>query len=229
MPEKIKDLLRSKWIRLLLIIPFLALATFITWPLPALIFGDPILKAFVFIKLYWRTLIVFVLFACAVVLFIIYLWPLVKCLLRKMYTYISLRRACRDYKYKYKTVRFPFASFKGLHKREDVKIITPKETYALHFVDVIYPSRSVITVSSSEYSVTKKALKKKAKKVKEPKNFVIPDFSADTDVKHVFLVSSSKCEARIIRGTGNEILANGDKFNSMMFFHADGFVRFLKR
>ncbi|MBR4934191.1 MAG: hypothetical protein IKZ03_07010, partial [Clostridia bacterium] len=63
MPEKLKALLQSKWIRLLLIIPFLALATIITWPLPAIIIGDPIIAVGVFISTYWRTLILYAVFA----------------------------------------------------------------------------------------------------------------------------------------------------------------------
>ncbi len=212
-----------------MIIPFLALATFITWPLPAIIFGDPILQVFAFITLYWRTLLVYALFACAVVLFVIYLWPIIKHSLHKIYIYISLHNVCKNYKYKFKMVRFPISAFKGLQRKEDIKITTYKDTYCVHYIDVLYPVKSVITVSDSAYSITKKALKKKVEKVKEPKSFDIPVFYADTDVKHVFLVSSSKCETHIIRGTTNEILANGDKFNSMVFYYADGFVRFLKR
>lgn len=229
MPEKLKDLLRSKWIRLLLIIPFLALATFITWPLPAIIFGDPILKAFVFIKLYWRTLIVFALLACAVVLFIIYLWPIVRYLCHKIFIYSSIRKACKSNKYKFKAIRMPFASVKGLQNSEDIRITTYKETYAVHFIDLLYPSRSGITVKDNEYWITQKSTKKKSAETKEFKHRLIPDFSSSKDVKHVFLVQSSKCETRIFRGTGYEILMNDAKFNSMVFYYADGFIRFLKR
>ena len=228
MPEKLKALLQSKWIRLLLIIPFLALATIITWPLPAIIIGDPIIAVGIFFATYWRALVLYVVFAVALVLTIIYLLPIFKCGILKLSTYASLKNACRNYKYKLKLTRFPFASLRGIGKREDVRIITPREVYALHFVDVIYPSRSVITVSGNEYSISRRALKKKTEKVKTPKRIPLPDVSADTSVRHVFLVQSTKCEARIIRGTSNEILLNGAKFNSMVFYYAIDFVRFLR-
>ena len=217
MPEKLKALLQSKWIRLFLIIPFLALATIITWPLPAIIIGDPIIAVGVFISTYWRTLILYAVFAVALVLTLIYLLPVFKCAILKLSTYASLRNACNNYKYKLKLTRFPLASLGGIGKREDIRIITPKEVYALHFVDVIYPSRSVITVSDNEYSISRRALK-----------IPLPDVSCDTSVCHVFLVQSTKCEARIIRGTSNEILLNGAKFNSMVFYYGIDFVRFLR-
>lgn len=230
MLDKIKSFFTSKkFVTFLLCLPFLCLIIIITWPFPAILFVDPILHLLLFISLYWKTLISVLALSSAVVLFILYLWPIVKLLLHKIYIYISLYRVCRKNKYTLKIIRSPFASFNGLLNIEDIKIKTSKDTYCIHFVDIISPAKKIIDVSNSQYSITYKEAKKKSKKVKEPKIFDIPEFPSDTVNTHVFFVPSSSAEVRIIRNNNREVLANGGKLNSMLFFYANAFIRMLKR
>ncbi len=219
--------LRSKWFPILLILPFIALFILITWPLPAIIFVDPILKALLFIKPYWRSLIFFAVLIAIGVTFFVILLPMLKYALHKIYVYVTLKKICKDYKYKLKVIRFPFASLRGISLKEDLTVTMYNASYAVHFVDLLYPAKSFISISGDKYSINR--IRQKGKSSKKTAEFNIPDFSDDTSVKHVFLPLSSKSEVRIVRVNGMQILANGDKFNSMTFYFADGFMRFLKR
>ncbi len=216
--DKIKSIFKNKkFITFLLCLPFVSLVIFITWPLPAIIIGDPIIHLYVFVKLYWKMLVSILLIITATILFAFCIWPIVKYLLHKIYIYVSLYRICSKNKYKFETVRSPLASFKGLRSDEDIKITTPEDTYRIHFVDVIRTSKTVIDVSAAQYSITYKESKKTAKKVKDPKPFDIPEFPSYTASCHIFLVSSPRTEVRILRGNNRELMANESKFNSMIF------------
>lgn len=219
--------LRSKWFRILLILPFIALFILITWPLTAIVFVDPILKALLFIKLYWRSLIFFAVLIAIGITFLVVLLPILKYVLHKIYVYAVLKKICKDYKYKLKVARFPFASLSGISSKEDLTVTMHDASYAVHFIDLLYPAKSYISISDDMYTVNR--IRRKGKEPKQTAEFAIPDFSGDTSVKHVYLPLSSKVEVRIFRGNEMQILANGDKFNSMTFYFSDGFLRFLKR
>ncbi len=225
MPEKLKNFFKCKlFINLLIIVPLVILILLFTWPLPKIFVVDLFLTIYGFSVLYWRSLIVWSLFAGAVVIFIMYLWPFIKYLTLKICNYISLHNVCRKNKYQIKTVRSPFVFSKQIRQKEDIKIVTPQETYCIHFVDVIYPSRSVVVVLDSGYTITSK----KSRKQKHAQ-LCIPDFSGDVTETHVFTVQSLKLEARIEKSNRVDALTSHDTFDGMTFFYFDHLMRMLRR
>lgn len=226
MLDKIKSLFKNgKFISFLLCLPFICVVIFVTWPLPAIIFIDPIISLISFIGLFGRTLVIYLVLFLVIALFMIFVWPITKYYFFKARTYYSLLRICRKNKYKFKIVRSPFASLQGLNDIEDIKITTPRDTYCIHYVDIIRPSKYIINITDSQYSIMNKPKKKQSQKIKEPKIFDLPDFSSSTTT-NVFLLQLNNTEARL---NSREILANNAKFNSMVFYYADGFIRMLKR
>lgn len=225
MLDKIKSLFKNgKFISFLLCLPFICVVIFVLWPLPLLMVVYPILYIKLFIELYWRIVIIYFILFSAIALFIIFVWPILMYTFLKVRTYYSLLRICRKNKYKFKIVRSPFASLKGLAVVEDIKITTPRDTFCIHYVDIIRPSKYLIDVTSTQYTV----MYKKTKKIKLVKDFDFSVFSSSKDT-HVFFIQSPNLLVRFVKGNNRDTLENNAKFNSMVFYYSGGFTRMLNR
>ncbi len=225
MLDKITSLFKNrKFISFLLCLPFICVVIFVTWPLPAIILIDPIISLISFVGLFGRTLVIYLILFSVIALFMIFVWPIAKYSFLKARTYSSLRHICRKNKYKFKIVRSPFASLKGLAVVEDIKITTPRETFCIHYVDIIRPSKYLIDVNSTQYTV----MYKKTKQIKLVKDFDFSVFSSSKDT-NVFFIQSPNLVVRLIKGNNRETLENNAKFNSMVFYYSGGFIRMLNR
>lgn len=225
MPEKLKALLKKRYIGILLILPFLAFLVIFTWPLTAIFIIEPIMKFFYFFYLNWRILIIYAILGTIVAMFVGFILPYGKFILHKLRVYTSLRRACKRNKYKFNATRFSLGFGKEIRETEDIKITTQKGTYLIHLVGLVYPAKRFIQLEGEQY----KFIKKKKNVIIESGPFGIPEFPADGDNKHIFMLLSPKTEFRIHKGSSINMIASNTEFKSMVFYYAEEFIQMLKR
>ena len=229
MPEKLKALLKKRYIGILLILPFLIFAVIFTWPLAAILFIDPLLSFFGFFFVYWRILLLYAVLGTAVALFVIYALPYGKYILHKTFVYLSLHRACKKHKHKLHVSRFSFGFSKVIREAEDIKVVTPRETYLIHLIGFVYPDKGRVQLFSDQYKIIKKPKKKKANVIIESDPIDLPEFSTNCEGKHIFMLLSTKTEFQIHKGSGIETIASNTKIRSMVFYYAEEFIPMLKR
>ena len=129
----------------------------ITWPLPLMIFGDigGGLVGFFTHTEFWTSVGVVLGVLLVAALAIVFAWPLIAFLVKRIYVYVSLVCLCAGRKYKFRMIRAPFASLKKMAANGDIMISSSDGTLHLHFLDVVYPRKRMLTFpNESEYVIT---------------------------------------------------------------------------
>ncbi len=129
----------------------------LTWPLPLMLFGDLFawLIGFFSHTIFWSSVGVVLAILLAVVLFILFVWPWVTFVVKRIGAYISLAFLCAGRKYKLRMVRVPFASLQKMNTNGDITISTADGVLHLHFLDIVYPRKRMLTFPiESEYVIT---------------------------------------------------------------------------
>ncbi len=129
----------------------------LTWPLPLMVFGNLFagLAGFFTYTAFWSSVGVVLAILLAVVLFIIFIWPWIAFTLKRIYVYVSFAGLCVRRKYRLRMVRAPFASLLKMNTHGDITISTVDGVLHLHFLDIVYPRKRMLTFpSEGEYVIT---------------------------------------------------------------------------
>ena len=177
--------------------------------------------------IFMAALVALVLLYCTVVPFLVLFFSKCNC-------YFSLWYACRRRHYPFKICRFPFRSLAGVRETPDIKIEMGENTLYVHFMDIHYASRRLITFSSEKeyllhpidfesmvfrgkkisfrqegYRLRRKKYPQRPEKIKQ-----LPEFSRTPSEYHVLVlmpgsVTAQVAENRELVGVGGETWYRG--------------------
>ena len=132
--------------------------TLLTWPLPLALFGELFgwLNGLISHETFWSSVGVVIGILLATVLFGIYVWPIITFTAKRIYVYLSLALLCISRRYKFRLNRIPFASWRRMNDDGDITISAKTGTLHLHFLDIIYPRKRLLTFpNENEYAITR--------------------------------------------------------------------------
>ncbi len=172
-------------------------------------------------------------------------------ILERLIYYIHIIIFCLFKKCKLRISRVPFSSLRGLNKKGDLKIVVGKQSYIVHFIDVILKyRREFIVLDDTTYAVTevipdelrtygativdgrswyniyRSAIKSSTRGKDWIKKFPNID---DSSEKHIIIVHSNPISKTVIRKNTLVSLGEGDTFGNFINHSFKGFIRFLKR
>lgn len=165
----------------------------------------------------------------AVPLLLIVFFPVVTFLCRRLGTYVSLAFVSLRYKCRFRALRGPFASLKQMSPDGDISITTEEGTLHIHFVDIVFAHRRVVTFPDDgtyvvtpiikgtpvKQGVTMRVSRPTSGRVvgrtnvfrsggytlQENQDVIkfLPDVIQENGIQHILVVQSTPLELRIVR------------------------------
>lgn len=229
----------------------------ITWPLPLIIVGDVYgwLRALIHNTDLWRFLVIVLSVPVALMLFIVFVFPVIAYFLKRIYAYLSIMFICLIRNYKMKLLRIPFSSIKRLSAKGDVSVATEEGILYLHFLDIVYPRKRALTIpNESEYVITPIVKGKLSREgsagggprmngdrtivfrvtghtLQENSDRIrkLPAVQETTGEKHILVIQSMPVEATVnVNGT-NLPLSSGQKIGSLTIYSFKQLKKGLKK
>lgn len=178
------------------------------------------------------------------VIFALWILPVLIYAVKKLYIYISLWFICLFKKHKFRLTRMPFASLKRLSSKGDIRITTNEGVVYLHFLDLIFTTRRALTILSDTSYVVTRTTRGDAShlgrghigtKVPFAKTFVVhaerQTLEGDSDkIKridaiekndgeaHILIIQSLPVESRILIDGAVRPLTSGQDFGALKFY-----------
>ncbi len=178
--------------------------------------------------------------------------PVVLFVFRRMRCYFSLFFVCRKSGFKMKLKRLPFRSLFGPDSGGDIEITGSGESFALHFIDVVFRAhRGFNLISDKEYSIIKRAPShgiwgggfNRGKFLfpiavsysSMPISYTVrsfPEFDTQNS-KHIIIVHPTPNHCvftdRSAGEEGTRPVYNGYSIGNVTYYSIHGFLKFLKR